>query len=102
MVLRAIRSIAAGEELCVGYGALLGTREERQAWLSERWGFTCACDVCELQGEAPVEESDRRRESIARLYEEVSQCLKEPTLGIRKVSCLDTLNFGSMCRVKLL
>jgi len=83
MVFRALRRVEPGEELCMNYVDVLGTRDTRRAELQERFGFECACAVCVLEGET-LEESDRRRATIRRLYDEVSKCAKEPTLGMRK------------------
>lgn len=85
MVFRALRAIAPGEELGVAYGDVLGVRAVRRAALRARFGFECACGVCVLEG-AALEESERRRETARRLYDEVGACTKEPTLGMRKVS----------------
>ncbi|KAI0948044.1 hypothetical protein AcW1_009652 [Taiwanofungus camphoratus] len=85
MAFRLLRHVKAGEELCVNYGDLLGTRDERRAELKERFRFECVCSVCVLEGPV-LEESDRRRATIRRLYDEVGMCAKEPTLGMRKVT----------------
>lgn len=85
MVFRTLRAVQAGEELCINYVDVLGSREERNANLWDHFGFECACEACALQGEELVK-SDQRRATIRRLYDEVSACLKEPTLGMRKVS----------------
>lgn len=49
---RAIRDIAAGEEICITY--LGGAEKEldttqRQQRLKEVWGFHCGCDKCKLE-----------------------------------------------------
>ncbi|GJE85144.1 SET domain-containing protein [Phanerochaete sordida] len=67
LVLRALRDIAAGEELTLGYGALLARREDRRAELRAKFGFECACEVCVLEGKARAA-SDARRECLAALY----------------------------------
>ena len=51
-VLRALRPIAAGEELCysyIGEGVLVepGAREQRRAVLHRQWGFLCECCRCQ-------------------------------------------------------
>lgn len=90
MVFRTLRDVVEGEELCFNYCNVMATREQRQRELSMDFGFDCICDVCRL-GDEEVAESDRRRSSIARLFEEVGCCGKEPTLGIRKVGLYTTL-----------
>ncbi|KAH9836264.1 SET domain-containing protein [Rhodofomes roseus] len=83
MVFRALCPMQAGEELCINYVDVLGTRQERNADLMDRVGFECVCEACALQGEG-LAQSDQRRGTIWRLYDEVRMCLKEPTLGMRK------------------
>lgn len=85
MMFRTLQAVPAGEELCINYVDVLGSREERNANLWDHFGFECACETCALQGEQ-LAKSDQRRMSIRQLYDEVSTCLKEPTVGIRKVS----------------
>jgi len=53
----AARRIGKGEEVTVNYldayiyrGELAFLREQRQAALKSRWGFTCTCEVCALTG----------------------------------------------------
>ncbi|KAH9941878.1 SET domain-containing protein [Epithele typhae] len=83
---RALRDVSAGEEMCINYAGVdvLGTLAERRSIALEDFGFRCACEVCALEGEAAVE-SDRRRAGIRRLFEDVAECGKEPTLGLRKI-----------------
>ncbi|KAI0694026.1 hypothetical protein BC835DRAFT_1033159 [Cytidiella melzeri] len=69
VVFRALRDIAPGEELCIGYGKLLATREERRAEMKRKFRFECQCEGCALEGEA-LEESDRRRRTLYELYGE--------------------------------
>lgn len=55
--------------------------------LAER-GFECHCEACGVSGEESeklVAESDERRVTIARMYDEIGDCGNEPTLGMRKV-----------------
>ncbi|KAI0694025.1 SET domain-containing protein [Cytidiella melzeri] len=85
MVFRTLRDIEEGEELCFNYCDVLATREQRQTELSADFGFHCVCDACRLEGD-DLAESDRRRSSIARLFDEVGRCGKEPTLGMRKIN----------------
>lgn len=85
MVFRTLRDIQEGEELCFNYCDVLASQEERKRTLQVEFGFECTCPACVLEGEAAAE-SDRRRTSVLRLFDEVGLCGKEPTLGIRKVS----------------
>lgn len=85
MVFRTLRDIAEGEELCFNYCGVLGTKQERKQELLEDFGFDCICSACQLDGEEALE-SDKRRSTVARLFDEVGRCGKEPTLGIRKAS----------------
>ncbi|EKM57569.1 uncharacterized protein PHACADRAFT_251260 [Phanerochaete carnosa HHB-10118-sp] len=84
MVFRTLRDVQDGEELCFNYCDVLSAQDERKRTLMEEFGFDCTCDACRLGGEEAVE-SDRRRTSILRLFDEVGRCAKEPTLGIRKI-----------------
>lgn len=47
-VVRAIRGIAAGEELCDNYGALYPVMDKpsRHAHLQKQYYFTCSCEAC--------------------------------------------------------
>ncbi|KAI8974886.1 SET domain-containing protein [Trametes punicea] len=84
MTFRALRDVAEGEELCMNYVDVLGTRAQRMEELRNAFGFECVCEACALKGEE-LAESDRRRAAIRRLFEEVAGCGSEPTLGLRKV-----------------
>ncbi|KAI0355860.1 SET domain-containing protein [Trametes cingulata] len=84
MTFRALRDIAEGEELCMNYVDVLGTKAQRVEELKNAFGFDCVCEACALDPEELLE-SDRRRAAIRRLFEEVGVCGNEPTLGLRKV-----------------
>ncbi|OSD05164.1 SET domain-containing protein [Trametes coccinea BRFM310] len=84
MTFRALRDIGEGEELCMNYVDVLGTRAQRMEELRTAFGFECACEACALVGEELLA-SDRRRAAVRRLFEEVAVCGSEPTLGLRKV-----------------
>ncbi|KAI0326126.1 SET domain-containing protein [Cubamyces sp. BRFM 1775] len=84
MTFRALRDIAEGDELCMNYVDVLGTKAQRMEELRTAFGFECVCEACALVGEELLE-SDRRRAAIRRLFEEVGVCGNEPTLGLRKV-----------------
>lgn len=85
MLFRTLRDVEEDEELCFNYCDILGTRQQRRDQLLEERNFQCGCDVCELS-EEQSKASDDRRTTISRLFEEVANCGKEPTLGMRKVS----------------
>lgn len=88
MMFRTLWDIEDGEELCFNYGDILGTRADRIEELSTERGFVCLCEACNVMGESIEEtlaQSDERRATIARLYDEVGSCGKEPTLGLRKI-----------------
>ncbi|KAI0676226.1 hypothetical protein C8Q78DRAFT_960507 [Trametes maxima] len=84
MTFRTLRDVAEGEELCLNYVDVLGTRAQRAEELQNDFGFECACEACALDFEE-LAESDRRRAAIRRHFEEVGACGSEPTLGLRKV-----------------
>jgi len=84
MLFRTLRDVEEGEELCFNYADILGTKKERRQVILEERNFVCRCDVCELDGEKSAE-SDSRRSTIARLFNEVAACGNEPTLGMRKI-----------------
>ncbi|KAL1948867.1 hypothetical protein VTO73DRAFT_10673 [Trametes versicolor] len=84
MTFRALRDVAEGEELCLNYVDVIGTRVQRTEELQSAYGFECVCEACAL-GFEELAESDRRRAAIRRLFEEVAVCGNEPTLGLRKV-----------------
>lgn len=46
--LRAIRPVAAGEEICISYGPQVGERitAARQRALQQQYGFVCGCCAC--------------------------------------------------------
>ncbi|KAI0346653.1 SET domain-containing protein [Trametopsis cervina] len=82
VVLRALRDIAPGEELCIGYGNLLASRASRREELRRKFGFKCACDACALEGQE-LEESDERRRVLNQLYAAHTQGLcEDPIEGI--------------------
>jgi hypothetical protein len=70
----ALRDIAVGDEILVSYlssrNVYGSTRAARQARLLPRYGFSCACVACALQGPAAAA-SDRRRTEVADLWEAV-------------------------------
>ncbi|KAF9011894.1 hypothetical protein BDQ17DRAFT_1345070 [Cyathus striatus] len=70
---RAMRTIAAGDEITVSYLGFDGFRKghvERQTRLKEAYGFECRCEVCTLLPKE-LEESDRRRTLLGAMDQEV-------------------------------
>ncbi|KAI0694404.1 hypothetical protein BC835DRAFT_1486268, partial [Cytidiella melzeri] len=49
VVFRALRDIAPGEELCIGYGKLLATQEERRAEMKRKFWFESQCKGCRFR-----------------------------------------------------
>ena len=91
MVMRALKAIARGEELCICYCSGWLPRDIRQDRFKDQFGFTCTCATCSLDGEALVN-SDRRRMQLRRLYDEIGNCASDPVLGVKKVSLLGSDN----------
>lgn len=89
MTFRTLRDVLEGEELCINYGDILATKEDRMRELMLERGFECRCAACDVIAEGAenvIAESDERRTTIARLYDEVESCGNEPTLALRMVS----------------
>ncbi|KAJ7198583.1 hypothetical protein GGX14DRAFT_525723 [Mycena pura] len=63
----AVRAIAAGEEITMGYIDPMASREQRQSLLSAKYKFRCTCMTCELPP-ARVLLSDARRQAIAEYF----------------------------------
>ena len=84
MVFRTLCDVAEGDELCFNYCDVLQSRDQRKKELLEDFGFDCLCGACQRE-ENDAHHSDKRRLTIARLFQEVGTCGREPTLGIRKV-----------------
>jgi hypothetical protein len=87
MVMRALKPIAQGEELCICYCHEWQPRDVRQDKFKAKFGFTCTCASCSLDGEALIS-SDRRRTQLGILYHEIAKCASDPVLGVKKVSSL--------------
>lgn len=85
--MRALKPIARGEELCISYCGEWMTRDARRSLLKAKFGFTCNCASCSLDGEA-LTLSDRRRMQLETLHGEIAKCAYNPVLGVKKVSSL--------------
>lgn len=70
-----LRHVNAGEELCVSYVDQSLPRDARRAMLHERYGFTCSCEVCSLEGEA-LADSEQRRERLATTDSDIFQAIE--------------------------
>eukprot|EP00439_Symbiodinium_sp_Y106_P041744 s2179_g5.t1 len=69
---RAVRAVQPGEELCVNY---FGDAEQLRAGFR----FECRCSVCV----AASPESDRQRQRLTRLSQEILSCRNAPERGLR-------------------
>ncbi|CAE7631690.1 unnamed protein product [Symbiodinium necroappetens] len=49
LLLRASKPIVAGEELLMSYASTLQSRQLRQKYLNETFGFSCSCPRCKLE-----------------------------------------------------
>lgn len=70
LAVHTIKPIRAGEEILTTYFDSVRPKEERKAFLRERYGFDCDCEVCRLEGKES-EESDRRRRKVQELRGEL-------------------------------
>jgi hypothetical protein len=77
----AIAPIQQGDEVVNCYVGLFLPRAERRAYLQRHFGFLCTCAVCEPSMDSDseallhVEESDRRRSTLATLERETAAAL---------------------------
>jgi hypothetical protein len=77
----AIAPIQQGDEVLNCYVGLFLPRAERRAYLQRHFGFLCTCALCEPSMESDseallhVEESDRRRSTLATLERETAAAL---------------------------
>ncbi|CAE7939085.1 set5 [Symbiodinium sp. KB8] len=78
---RAVRAVQPGEELCVNYfgDAVKLPRPARQEQLRAGFRFECRCSVCV----AASPESDRQRQRLTRLSQEILSCRNAPERGLR-------------------
>jgi len=84
LVMRALKPIAQGEELCICYCNEWRPRSIRQKAFKAKFGFTCTCANCSLDGESLIN-SDHRRTQLGFLYDEIEKCASDPVLGVKKV-----------------
>ncbi|GIQ81283.1 hypothetical protein KIPB_002219 [Kipferlia bialata] len=69
---RASRPIAEGEEMCTNYAEMSQRRDKRQAYLLEKFKFSCTCPTCSLTGKKRLK-SNKRREKWFTLDDEVME-----------------------------
>ncbi|KAL0578969.1 hypothetical protein V5O48_003061 [Marasmius crinis-equi] len=67
LVVHALKGITKGQELLTTYATMRKPRDFRRAFLRERYGFECQCDVCSLPEELS-KGSDERLVAISDLY----------------------------------
>jgi hypothetical protein len=66
MEIKALRDIAAGEEISISYGRVDLKFQERRRLYKDGWNFECTCDMCTASTYA-VAGSDQRRARFAQL-----------------------------------
>lgn len=75
-VIHACRDIEVGEELLTSYISPEQDQKARKSFLSQQFGFLCACEACSLVGQDMVR-SDKRRKALRsldnRIYASISQ-----------------------------
>ena len=83
----ASKEIAKNEEISLNYlgsSSIFLTREERQAELAKGWFFTCACQVCSLQGDQLIL-NENIRKTLANFKDQLlyvtNSTLKDYTAG---------------------
>lgn len=83
----ALKEISPGEEICQSYSAeLLASRDERRAYVLDRYKFVCECEVCSLSGEE-LRKSDIRRKLLPRIEQGIKaeRCQEHPDEAVAKV-----------------
>jgi len=66
MEVKALRDIAAGEEISISYGRVDLKYAERRKLYQEGWNFECGCEMCTAESHV-MSLSDQRRERFAQL-----------------------------------
>ncbi|KAJ7202814.1 hypothetical protein GGX14DRAFT_462418 [Mycena pura] len=90
LFVHALKNIAKGEELLTTYTDTKRTRKDRREFLSQRYGFQCACAVCSLD-DAASEASDRRLTAISRYYGHMALWGSNAISGIEAVSTINKI-----------
>ncbi|KAI0951697.1 hypothetical protein AcV7_007721 [Taiwanofungus camphoratus] len=81
---RAIRDIAAGEEITITYTPLSAPRAERRAFLARTRFFACTCATCALPP-AKARESDARRVRIRDLLRKIEGARFPPRVPLQEL-----------------
>jgi hypothetical protein len=61
MVIHSLRALEQGEEVLISYFNILMPREDRMI-RTQKWGFTCACEVCDEQAPGQEKAEELRKE----------------------------------------
>ncbi|KAJ6466418.1 hypothetical protein C8R45DRAFT_1021650 [Mycena sanguinolenta] len=88
LFVHALRNISSGQELLTTYTDTKRSRNERREFLSQQYGFKCACAVCSLDA-AASKLSDERLTAIARHYDHLGSWGSGAISG---VEAIDTIN----------
>lgn len=91
----AARRIGKGEEVTVNYldayiyrGELGFLREQRQAVLQSRWGFTCTCEVCALTG-TQLHANESIKRTIKAYYTKSKEFQKDTAKNMEHILALE-------------
>ncbi|KAH7088912.1 hypothetical protein FB567DRAFT_320916 [Paraphoma chrysanthemicola] len=76
MEVKALRDIAAGEEIGISYGRVDLKSSERRKLYQDGWNFSCSCDMC-TASEYAVAGSDQRRARFAQLRKKLEGLTSE-------------------------
>src|SRR5690606_1607418 len=74
--LRAIRSIKAGEEICISYipdSVLDYSYRARQQYLHRQFQFICTCVLCQQQSRLKTDGTESTAEALLKLEKEVQK-----------------------------
>jgi hypothetical protein len=83
MEIKALRDIAAGEEIGISYGRVDLNFHERQRLYREGWNFACTCDMCTASTYV-VAGSDQRRARFAQLRKKLEN-LTPQTYDVQQI-----------------
>ena len=61
MFVYALRDLKRGEEVTVAYFNFMLPYEERKEKARRKWGFECGCRLCQLDGNDPKGEIERKK-----------------------------------------
>ncbi|OAL54384.1 SET domain-containing protein [Pyrenochaeta sp. DS3sAY3a] len=83
MEIKAVRDIAAGEEISISYGKIELKHAERQRLYKDGWNFTCSCSMCTASA-YEIEGSDQRRRRFKQLRDKLEN-LTSDTYDAEKI-----------------